>query len=122
MNEEKPPIKKENGETSIDVIVNLDQGLCARPSTSFVIECQSFLEDDRKAVLVNRSGEEYNCKSLWDVICSCAFFQSEFTIKVQGQDEKAEQYALRIYSALTSGNSFYLDFYRFERNDDGQIK
>jgi len=69
---------------------------------------------------LDKSGNEYDCKSVFRIVSAEAYNGAKFTIQVQGQDEKAEHYALRIYSALTSKDSFNMNFYRFEKDDDRQ--
>ena len=111
---ERPEIKKQDGATTIDVVVNLNHGVIARSSVRLVEECKTFAEGAYKAYLVNPSGAEYDCKSSLEILLARPVKGAKFTIKVLGEDKLAEQLALRIYSALTSENSFSMDFYRFE--------
>lgn len=118
----RPEIKKQDRAVTIDVVVNLNCGLCVRPAARIVEECAAFVRKDgnrfgekiRGVYLVDSSGAEYDCTSALNLLTSAAEQGKAFKIKVEGEDNPAEQLALRLYSALTSEDSLNLDFYRFE--------
>ncbi|MBD3248708.1 hypothetical protein GF336_01565 [Candidatus Woesearchaeota archaeon] len=123
MKENKPEMKKY---TSIDAVFDLDYGICARPAFRIKEECMEY----GKQVYISRKGSPFYwankkklntnmvinkacTKSSIDLMCLGLEKGSEIEIMVEGDDEKSEELALRLYSALTCGNSYNLNFDRF---------
>lgn len=119
----KPEINKENGSTSIDVILALKPGFAMRTVTALALESEKFLKEakaadgkDRMAYLtVQEKKEHYDLKfiSCLELMTFGGEPGKKGTIKVDGEDAAAERIALRLYSALTSEDAYNLDFYRF---------
>lgn len=122
MSTDKPEIRKKDKATTIDVVVNLPHGVVMRTSTAIAAETQKFLEsaklDDgtaRNAYLLDpKQGDfAFDCTSCLNLMTLAIENGRRMQIKVDGEDNAAEQIALRIYSALTSGDSYKLDFYKY---------
>lgn len=120
MNIEKPEIKRKDGATTIDVVVNLPHGVVMRTSTKIATESQKLLEDvkphegsPRKAYFVDLQHGDLECTSCINLLTLAIENGRRMKVKVDGEDEIAELIALRLYSALTSGDSYNLDFYRY---------
>jgi len=116
MTQPKPELRKEEGFTYIDnVVVNAKPGIVMRPSVEIKKECEKYIP--RSAYLVNKAGQDANCLSCTELMLMEIQMGKEVTIKVEGEDEKAEKIALRLYSALKSPNAYELDFDVFEEQD-----
>ena len=121
---ERPEIKRENGATSIDIVLTLKPGFACRTVTALANECQKFLKDanlpdgkERKAYLLAQHKKEiYELRftSCLELMAFGGEPGKKGVIKVDGEDEAAEKIALRLYSALTSEDAYNLDFYQFE--------
>jgi len=131
---EKPKIKKRDGFTLVDAIVGLDLGLCARPSATISKECSKYpkkiyfqksiyhstcpyldyLKCPAKAILP----EKYDCKSILNLMETALEKGARARISVEGEDEEAERWALRMYSAIIGDDICNLDFDRFEEEKE----
>ncbi len=102
--------------TSIDAVVNLSHGLAMRPSDRIADECKKYDKD----VYFVKEGEMWNGKRIIDLLSLGAAKDTELTILVEGMDEEAETLALRLYSALSSEDSYDMQFDRFENLEDDE--
>ena len=119
-----PEIKKDCGFSIIETAISLNYGFATlRGASQLVKECEKYpravficrhdypeREDEQDKNLV-----QFNCKSIMNIIMIAAEDGTRVQIKVEGEDDKSERLALRLYSALTCGDSVHLDFDRFER-------
>jgi len=106
----KPKVSVNEGWTTIDAVVNLKDGLCMRPSGKIVLECSKYPKKIFFKTYVDEFGdvsEKHDCSSIVDVMDAGAEFGAKIRIFVEGEDEEAERFALRFYSAVTDG---YEDF------------
>jgi len=99
--------------TSIDAVVNVKGGVGLGASSLIVKECMKY---DREIYLVNSDGF-MSGKRVIDMISLGAAEGDTIRILVEGNDETAEEIALRLYSALTSKERYNLDFDRFAKKD-----
>ncbi len=100
--------------TSIDAVVNLSHGLCMRPSDRIADECKKYDKD----VYFVKEGEMWNGKRIIDLLSLGAAKDTELTILVEGMDEEAETLALRLYSALSSEDSYNIEFENLEDDEN----
>ncbi|MBD3354946.1 hypothetical protein GF361_03095 [Candidatus Woesearchaeota archaeon] len=114
----KPEIKKIGYEgkdfVSLDVVVNLHMGICMDPSSRIMRECRKY---EGKVYMI-RDDDEHNytadCKRMTDIMSLGAITGTDLQILVEGIGEEAEKLALRLYSGITCGDSYEMNFERWE--------
>jgi len=97
-----PDVTIEKGVTCIEnVVLNLEQGLCCRPSTLIIKECKQY---GKKIYLVNQDegGDGLDCSEMLNLVALDIRPGSKAKIRVEGVDEDARVEALRMYSGLTT--------------------
>lgn len=104
--------------TSIDAVVGVNGGVGLGASAIIVKEC---LRYDREIYLVNSDGF-MSGKRVIDMISLGAAEGDTIRILVEGNDETAEDIALRLYSALISKDRYNLDFEKFSKKDEFKVK
>ena len=102
--------------TSLEAVINLHEGLCARPASQIIKDCKKY---DKDIFFINLNNEyshhTSNSNSVLYLLSLNGTKGTSFKIFVESTDEKAKKQALRLYSALTSNDSYNMDFERFER-------
>jgi len=107
---EKPEINKY---TSIDVVVNLSHGIVMASSKEIIDECKKY---GKKVYIAKKDtpvSQFADGKSMIDLISLAATQGAELHVFVEGDGAQAKNFALRLYSALTSEDSYDMDFGRF---------
>ena len=110
----KPEIRKQEGFTFIDdVVIELSQGLVARPSALIK---KLFERYDNEVYLKKKDNpdQKYNAKEIMDLMCLEGYKGLNVQIYVEGEDAEAEELALMMYSGLTT-DDFYPYFKRWEK-------
>jgi phosphotransferase system HPr (HPr) family protein len=104
-----PKVEKEDGFTTIDAKVNCSFGIAMRTAKALVDEAKKyngigifFYSKDTQVL--------YNARKILDLLGMGAEKGTGVKIKVEGEDEQSRQIALRYFSALSSKDSFDLDF------------
>jgi len=116
---EKPELSQNNGFVSLDLVVNLTYGIAARSACRIYNECEDYGREVYFA-RKNQPEEKKKTKDLLGLLALCVSRGTEITIEVKGEDKTAVNLALRLYSALTSKDSYDMDFGRFENLEIGQ--
>ena len=106
-----PEIKKENGFTTIDAVVNCHFGIAMTTAKHLVVEAQTYPNEILFYNLSDKS--DYNAKSILSLIGMGVQKDDPIKIMVEGVDETAKKIALRFYSALSSKNSYNLEFDKY---------
>ncbi len=94
----------------MDVVVNLHVGICMNPSKEIIIECMKY---NKHAYLIRDDKEQKyraNCRSMLDLVGIGAAKGDKLEILVEGDDEDAEEFAYRLYNAISSEDSYNMDF------------
>lgn len=114
--DEKPTLTKHNGNIIFDVVVRTSPGFgTARGMMRFVDECHKYSREIHVKNL--HDGREGDCKRIMETLMCSSARGEMLEFIVEGDDSEAEKFALRIYSALTSEDSYNMDFYRFEKDN-----
>jgi len=108
---EIPKIKKQNGFTTIDTIVNCHKGIAMRTARSLVEETRRYVNE---IYFLNNKQDLYDAKRILDLVMIDIEKDPKIKVMVEGNDETAKKIALRLYSALSSENSYALDFDRYD--------
>ncbi|MCC5910693.1 MAG: HPr family phosphocarrier protein [Clostridiaceae bacterium] len=66
------------------VVIKNESGLHARPASLLVREATKY----KSEIFILKEGNEYNCKSIMNVMSMVAKKGQELTLKVEGSDEK----------------------------------
>jgi phosphotransferase system HPr (HPr) family protein len=115
MRSEKPVLKKENGYTIVEAVVNIRQGLVARPSMQLVEECNRY----QKKIIIKKLSPppaprmkelEVDGKSIMSVMRLAAAKGTKLEIQVEGLDIDASTLAKRLYNGITTPDSIKMDF------------
>lgn len=114
MSEEKPELREENGCILVDVVVNLNYGFgTKRGNYDFIKDCQRY---DRGVWLKREEKDErLDCKSIFESFLACTPKGGKLQIIVEGLDDAARTQALRLYSALSSEDTYYMQFDRYAK-------
>ncbi len=108
METKKPELRKENGWTVFDVVVNLRLGLCARPSSQLVMLCSNF----PRQVEIKRKDERAphqsiaKLPSMIGLLMLAAGQGTALTVMVEGEDEPALKLAEQINSFLSRNDDY----------------
>lgn len=77
--------------TSIELVLENETGLHARPASQFVREASKF----KSEIKVNKCGKEYNAKSIMAILSMGAGKGAKLKIEASGEDEKEAVDALK---------------------------
>ena len=115
-----PVIKEENGYTTTQVRVDLNEGL----NLMSMVEIRKEGKNYRKAIILKASGENgepgriYNAKNILDLMMPPEIKEGQnLTICVEGIGEKAQRKIRRLYAALTSRYWFTMDNDRYKKDN-----
>jgi phosphotransferase system HPr-like phosphotransfer protein len=121
--EEKPQIRRENGEIIIDSVrLEIYPGMCMTPAYHIVKQSRKYEENATLELIEGCDkediGKRANTKSMMEMMTLCASKNTILKIRVSGTTEEAEKLALRLYSGLTTNveerEIKEEDFYRYE--------
>ncbi|MBW2994844.1 HPr family phosphocarrier protein [Candidatus Woesearchaeota archaeon] len=112
MSEKTPKIKKEDGFTTIDAVINCHKGIAMRTARSLVEEATRY--KNKIYFLNNNEQDQYDAKRILDLVMIDIEKDPKIKVMVEGNDEIAKKIALRFFSALSSKNSYELDFDRYD--------
>lgn len=109
-----PRLRRANGWTSISAFPISEYGFgTIRGMTKFVEEAQKY---ERKIYVKNAFLDEWmDLKSIMQAMVAETHRGDGVTFLIEGQDEKAEHIALRLYSGATSEKIYEPDFDRYDR-------
>jgi phosphotransferase system HPr (HPr) family protein len=70
--------------TSVEIIINLEEGLHARPASVFVKKANQFDAD----IMLKKEGTEVNAKSIMGIMMLALYKGSRVTLSADGEDEE----------------------------------
>lgn len=110
-----PKTKKSDGYTTIDAIVRLNDGITLRTAEQIKRECENYpkLIYFQKEENGGYAPEKYDCKRILDIASAAAFNKAKIRIFVEGENNEAKRFALRLHSALAGVDSYHLYFGRY---------
>jgi phosphotransferase system HPr-like phosphotransfer protein len=112
--EEKPCVRIWDKYTLIDVIITAEPGFgTLRGMVTFFEECKKY----KGTIYVKKAGDErkINCKDALGLLSVCGEIGEKLEFEVEGIDKNAEDFALRLYSGVTSESIYRMNFDRFNQ-------
>jgi phosphotransferase system HPr (HPr) family protein len=109
--DEPPVIIRKNRYTMANAVVNMNYGICMTPGAMLAKRCKEY----KKEIIFRKEDSEFCCDatSILELLSLGAAKGAKLTILVEGTDAESADIAMQMYSALTSENSYNLDFSRF---------
>jgi phosphocarrier protein len=111
-NHEMPELKVEEGYTTVEAVLGIHLGLCARSSASIFRETIKYEDRD---IFISSNSNRVDAKSIMGLLTLGACCGTKIKVYVFGEDEEAKKIALRLYSGITTDSDLIPYFDRFEQ-------